>query len=323
MRSLASIVTLRKFGLFRYFQAWKVRLWLRFDVAALKPGGFLTWHRRPKKLSNWPRLPAAQNLETDVGIVIQGPLVHKFNFTLETIRLYRSLNPNAELVISTWVGLEASFLQECNRLGVHVVENEPLADPHYGNLNRQQLTTLAGLSKLRELGVSYAIKTRTDQRIYNPHFVNELRVAERFFPPLKFESKSNKSRIFLTYQNSFRDRYLSGSDFLQFGLTNELIDLWVSIDTKRMPTDLAPEQILIGNYLLKLGAGFENLVSERSWKIAIGRVFGFIEPAALDLFWLKYSSREYLWRKYGDEHLREISSSDWYSAMLESQGLKG
>lgn len=318
MRSLARLMSLGKFRIFHHLQAWKVRFGLRFDTDSLRLRGYLTWHRRPRKLSNWPRLSEFRNLGKDVGIVLQGPIVYKFNFTLETIRLYRFFNPHAEIVVSTWAGVKNRFIQECQRLGVHVIESEPLISPYYGNLNRQQKTSLEGLAKLRELGITYALKTRTDQRIYSPNFVEELLVTERFFPPSIFGSSSNKSRIFLTYQNSFRDRYLSGSDFLQFGVTNELIEFWGSIDAMRMPTDLAPEQILIGNYLLKLGSKSEGILSEGSWNNAIGSVFGFIDSATLDLFWLKYSSREYLWRRYGEEPLREISSADWYAAMLKS-----
>lgn len=318
MRSLAKLIFRPKVLWFALLQSLKVRFWLRFDLESLNPEGFLTWHRRPKRLSNWTASSQEKNLGNSVGIVIQGPIVYKFDFTLETIRLYRYFNPHAEIVVSTWVGVKQRFLQECQRLDVHVVLNKPLLGPYYGNLNRQQVTSLGGLSRLKEFGITYAIKTRTDQRIFNPHFVEELLVAERFFPPSRFESSLNKSRIFLTYQNSFRDRYLSGSDFLQFGKTNELVNLWESIDARRMPVDLAPEQILIGNYLIKLGAEREDLVSEDSWSSAIGSVFGFIDSATLDLFWLKYSSREYLWRRYGEEPLREISSADWYAAMLKS-----
>lgn len=318
MRSLAKLILRPKVLWFALLQALKVRFWLRFDLESLNPDGFLTWHRRPKRLSNWKTSSQDKNLGNNVGIVVQGPIVYKFNFTLETIRLYRFFNPHAEIVVSTWAGVEKRFIQECQRMGVHLIESEPLISPHYGNLNRQQATSLGGLAKLRALGINYALKTRTDQRIYNPNFIEELLVTEKFFPPSKFESSLNKSRIFLTYQNSFRDRYLSGSDFLQFGVTNELIEFWAAIDAMRLPTDLAPEQILIGNYLLKLGSESEGIVSEGSWNNAIGSVFGFIDSATLDLFWLKYSSREYLWRRYGEEPLREISSADWYAAMLKS-----
>ena len=111
------------------------------------------------------------------------------------------------------------------------------------------------------------------------------------------------------------NRHLSGSDFLHFGETQDLIKLWSSIDAKLLPMNLAPEQILLGSYLLEIGWKLEDLLTEKTWADSMEKIVGFADSAAIDLFWLKYSSREYLWRRYGYEPMREVTPADWFAKL--------
>ena len=292
-----------------------MKFWLRFDADLFSEKGFFSWHRRPRKLSQWGISDFQADPESEIGLIIQGPIVYKHNFTLESARLYRAQYPNMPIFISTWAASK-NFLSACNEIGVKVIENREISNPYYGNLNRQQTTTLAGLKALQSLGVKYAIKSRSDQRIYALNFVTYLRQMSRLFPPTSVPNRSSDIRIFITYQNSFLDRHLSGSDFLHFGETQDLIVFWKSIDSQNLPVDLAPEQILMGSYLLSCGWSSEGLLTNQTWIESMRKVVGFLDSSALDLFWLKYSSREYLWRRYGKEPMKEVTPADWYSSLL-------
>lgn len=301
-----------------FFQNLKVKHWLRWDLALVIEKGFFTWHKRPIYLGDWPQVPEASFLGKSAGIVIQGPLVLKRNFTLETAKLYRALYPEVPIVISTWVGVPKAFAEACQGLGVVLVESEVVVDPLYGNLTRQQVTSLAGIELLMSARIKFAVKLRTDQRLYSDSFLEQMFASTRMFPASKLPKRSSPHRIFLTYQNSFIDRSLSGSDFLQFGATEDLFHFWKSLDDKSVSGELAAEQILMGSYLLRCGWVEQDLFTRASWDKAMRDVVGFIDASSIDLFWAKYSSREFLWRRYGREPLRELTSRHWYQSMLDA-----
>jgi hypothetical protein len=302
----------------KWFQNLKVRFWLRWDLALLTEKGFFTWHKRPMRLRDWPRFFEARVLEESVGIVIQGPLVLKRDFTLETAKLYRAMYPDVQIVISTWAGVPKAFADACQRLGVVLVESNLIEDPLYGNLTRQQVTSLAGIDLLERSRIKFAVKLRTDQRLYSDSFLEQMFASTRMFPASKLPGRLSSHRIFLTYQNSFIDRSLSGSDFLQFGTTEDLCNFWKSLDDQIVSGEMAPEQILMGSYLRRCGWVEQDLFTRDSWDRAMRDVVGFIDSSSLDLFWAKYSSREFLWRRYGREPLREVTLRDWYKSMLDS-----
>lgn len=198
---------------------------------------------------------------------------------------------------------------------MHVIQNAKVNATPYGNLTRQQVTSLAGLRWLANRNIEFALKTRADQRLYSRDFLELLTSIVRFFPRVRDRSES-VSRIVVTYQNSFNDRFLSASDFLQFGSTRDLVQMWESVESSTLPRELAAEQIIAGSYLLSLGWPRDNLFSLENWRKAQSEVFGFVDSSSLDLFWLKYSSREFLWRRYGREPLAEVQQRDWLDAMF-------
>jgi hypothetical protein len=295
---------------------WKVRNSSRFDFSFFSTPGILTWHKRPLRLHDWSSLPTPSDL-SEVAIVMQGPVASKFSFTMESLRLYRRFYPKAPLVLSTWTGCAKTLLAQCEELGVEVVQSQPIDGGLYGNLSRQKHTTLAGLNRAESLGAQFALKTRTDQRMFRPDFLEQFQVLSRTFPRLESGREIQKSRVILTYQNSFLDRPLSGSDFLQFGHTSDLRRMWESLEKQEISADLPAEQILIGNFLMSLDWPSNNLLSRETWEKAIGEVFGFIDSSTIDLFWLKYSAREFMWRRYGAEPLTEVSQRDWLAAITK------
>jgi len=302
----------------RAVQSWKVRNSSRFDFSFFSTPGILTWHKRPLRLKDWSSLPDGSDC-ADVAIVIQGPVAEKYDFTLESLRLYRHLYPKAPLILSTWTGCAKNFLDQCEEIGVEVVQNDPIDGGRYGNLTRQKHTTIAGLIRAEKLGSKFALKTRTDQRMFKSDFIEQFQALSSAFPRLESGQEVSKSRIFLTYQNSFIDRPLSGSDFLQFGDIPELLQMWSSLDQYELSADLAAEQILAGSYLLSLGWPDVDLIESSNWEKAMAEVFGFIESSTVDLLWLKYSAREFLWRRYGSEPLTEVTQRDWLNSISQNK----
>lgn len=300
----------------RAVQSWKVKNSSRVDFSFFSTPGILTWHKRPLRLKDWSALPEGSD-RADVAIVMQGPVAEKYDFTLESLRLYRHFYPKAPLILSTWTGSARTFLDQCQEIGVEVVESEPIDGGRYGNLTRQKHTTIAGLIRAEKLGSKFALKTRTDQRMFKSDFIEQFQALSFAFPRLESGQLASKSRIFLTYQNSFIDRPLSGSDFVQFGEISDLLQMWSSVDQYELSVDLAAEQILAGSYLLSLGWAAEGIFDSSNWEKAMAEVFGFIESSTVDLLWLKYSAREFLWRRYGSEPLTEVTQRDWLNSIAQ------
>lgn len=101
-----------------------------------------------------------------LGILIQGGYVQ--GFTLDSCRHYRTMYPDAAIVVSTWHdqadALEADAA-EFDRLAVARVLSEKPAEPGFQNVNLQIVSTRAGLEALGTFGVSHAVKSRSDVRV--------------------------------------------------------------------------------------------------------------------------------------------------------------
>jgi hypothetical protein len=232
--------------------------------------------------------------------------------------------PDAIIILSTWTNSEASSLETAARLGAEVVLTEPIESPEHGNISRQVATTLAGVRRAAELGAKRILKTRTDQRIYSPTSLALLEGVLQHFPVGRSALGGLVGRIVCTTMNTFLDRHLSVSDFLQYGYTLDVIRFWESAFRHPLPKTLAAEQLLTGGLLLDLGWAPEDLFSESSWMLAIRDIFGFVDASALDLYWHKYSRREYLWRRYAHSVNQEMTQGFWLSTQikLESKAKK-
>lgn len=98
----------------------------------------------------------------DISIIVQGQLFKsENNSTLDVLQSIQKYYPNAEVILSTWVGSEISpqYQSLCDQI---VLSDDP-GDGTYGkpplNINRQIVSSKTGIDKATR---TYAIKTRTD-----------------------------------------------------------------------------------------------------------------------------------------------------------------
>ena len=90
----------------------KLKLKMRIDWRLLFGRGYLSWHRRPKKLEDWRKLPVVSSKAdySDVAIVMQGVVDRQDEFTFETLRIYQYFFPGAILILSTWSDTDSRML---------------------------------------------------------------------------------------------------------------------------------------------------------------------------------------------------------------------
>ncbi|MBR3050746.1 MAG: hypothetical protein IKG61_04770 [Selenomonadaceae bacterium] len=121
----------------------------------------------------------------DTAIVIQGPIAYNNDYTVETFKLYRSIYPNAPIVVSTWKGeATSSFRRVCRENLIVLLENEMPEDRGFGNVNLQLESSLQGVKFIRQnTSAKFVLKTRTDQRINYFDFLVYFKNLRKTFPP--------------------------------------------------------------------------------------------------------------------------------------------
>ncbi len=159
----------------------------------------------------------------DTAIVIQGPLVYENNYTAETFKLYRSIYPNAPIILSTWKN-EATdaFRKECKNNAVVLLENEMPDPPGAWHINCQLKSSFLGVKYVQEnTSAKFVLKTRADQRIIQNDFLLYFKNLVVTFPP--FGNKL-QGRILTFDHCKWIPFHLS--DLISFGYLSDILKLY-------------------------------------------------------------------------------------------------
>ena len=161
----------------------------------------------------------------DTAIVIQGPIEYTNNYTAETFKLYRSIYPNAPIVVSTWKDEATnSFRRECKENSVVLLENEPPKIRAYGNMNMQLKSSLEGVRYVKEnTSAKFVLKTRTDQRINYFSFLVYFKNLLETFPP---KGDKLRERIIFPGSQVTKAHPFYPHDFFAFGHVEDIFKLF-------------------------------------------------------------------------------------------------
>lgn len=162
----------------------------------------------------------------DYCIILQGPIRTENRFTIDTVLYYKQCYPGASVIVSTWKDCDKSAKEEAEKLGAFWIENELPDNPGAGNINMQLTSSLAGIKKAKELGCKYAMKTRTDQRIYANDVLEYFRNLQEAFPSKNPEIVPERLIFISSRSSSFRYLPFYLCDFVTFGEVDELIKLY-------------------------------------------------------------------------------------------------
>jgi hypothetical protein len=191
-------------------------------------------------------------------------------------------------------------------------------NPGISNINLQINSTKVGLEKLQELKIKYAVKTRTDQCMFDPFALVKLMDY--------YKSDENQSRIAVMSLGSFLFRPYGPSDFFQFGLLEVLNEFWSVKHDDRLPADdfvfteatslrefaknEMCEVFLATQYLRSKGEilDFTLLQSLLMYK----KYFIVIDPSLVDLVWDKYTLLQNRWNQVSfPKPYQEMSEGIW------------
>jgi len=245
-----------------------------------------------------------------VGIIIQGNIPKEKKFLLQILHNYRKLYPKVQIVLSTWVDSDKKVLREINKLNnVKVILNNYPKYRGIKNINLQILSTVNALKYLKNNNFKYALKTRTDQGIYQYNY----NYIEKFI-----EIILSKSKLIYSTMNSFSDRHYSISDMLMFGNIEDLLVYWdCELDQKRIK-DIKVEKN--NRYFMRQGTAEGYLLLEFMKKIKyipkwsnecsdffVQKYFLSIDYKSLEQFWFKND----WYIEYSDRHKNIIRSIEF------------
>lgn len=267
---------------------------------------FYTFHHRPKRHDDIhldPPGPAARQVPR-AGVVVQGPIVRRDDFTIESARLYRHLMPQTEIIVSTWEADRHPALDALRDEGIHVVYSTPPRVSGANNINFQIRSTQAGIRKARELGCEHVLKSRSDQRFHagglQPYFC-DLMTENPPAHPLR-----QRQRVIELSLNICRYRPYSMCDMFQYGHIDDLERMWGVADdprsitvaeysrqvitARKISTDRIAEIYVHRAYLEAIGD--DPTVDLAAYYRILGEYFIVIDKDEVDLFWNKYHARE-------------------------------
>lgn len=165
----------------------------------------------------------------DITFVVQGP---KLDITEQCVRGIRKYFPKSHIIFSTWVGTDISKI-DCDEAVFNIDPGDcgdsffpqDLKYSHLNNLNRQILTSKAGLNLVK---TRFSVKVRSDFIFTS----DKLKILYQSLRNLHLSRNPQwsmfKERI-LTFPIPNIERLEMAfhfGDLLQIGLTEDLLDLW-------------------------------------------------------------------------------------------------
>ena len=285
---------------------------------------YFTFHSRPKYSKDvsdkFIDSPAFENSKSSIAIVIQGPLLTDGDFTLETIKLYIKNFPKHKLILSTWSDSDSMPIEAIKKLGIEVVMNEKPKNGGIANINFQIVSAAGGINRAKEMGCEYALKTRTDQRIYSSQAISLCYLFLKKFP-ITGEYNQNE-RIVAFNLNTFKYRPYSISDMINFGHINDMLKYWCVEQDARTQEELIETNTLLDWSKQNLAEVYfvtsflKNInkkmfwTLEDSWKV-MSENFCILNINEIDLYWRKYTNKEFRHQDYKTLNSSQFNFSDW------------
>jgi hypothetical protein len=232
------------------------------------------------------------DIGTEFAVLMQGPIVKKNDFTLETLEFYRAIYPNARLVLSTWNTECKTTLENIKSIGIEVVVSEIPKVTGTSNVNLQLKSTNAAIAHVGR-DTKYILKTRTDHRIYSSdNWLGYLASTCDLTAP---ETGLGK-KLIVCNLNMYRSRKYVVSDMFMFGRIEDISLFWDIPDQINDP-NVSSDADCFGfhgaeTYLMR------HFFKSVAWNVKADRVdsrlflrayFHLIDKHSLELFWAKYN----------------------------------
>ncbi len=307
-------------------------------------GHYTTYHQRPKSSRANARWADPQLRQENLAIVMQGPVALQDQFTLETLTYYAREMKGVRLILSTWRDTPEHVLAPIAALGVDIVLCDKPIEPGLFNINMQTVSASQGMWRAAELGVDWVLKTRTDQRFYDPHALTMLAALCRAFPVKA--GFDQKHRIVGIGQGTLKFAPYHVTDQTVFGHIDDMSryfspplrlaqrpaawpdlpkQIFLNVSIGELCRQGAPEAYYASSFLERTGRNLSWTI-EDTWA-AYRDQFCFVDCTMVDLFWVKsqtFTLREHQ-QDYHVSNRQEIGFSEWmllYSGQLPANAAR-
>lgn len=269
-----------------------------------RSGQYTTYRQRPKFAAAVGTVGDRPLDVEPMVIVMQGPLPVADNFAYETLAIYRRHMPDVRLILSTWADTPDEHLAPLRALGVQLVLSEKPAHAGLFNINMQLVSAGAGVQKAVDEGAKWVLKTRVDQRLYNPNVMAELASMAKVFPVAG--GLDQKYRIFGIGYGSLKYAPYHVTDQTVFGHADDMLKYWTpplqqdaapdhfppsahdvydTIPIGEVCRHAAPESYIASHFLTRIGRDLDWTL-EDTWS-AYRDCFCFVDYQSTDFFWQK------------------------------------
>ena len=306
---------------------------------------YWTYHDRPKaaaEVGTWSERELACE---GAAIVMQGPILARDDFTIETLKLYKRDYPSAHLIYSSWKDTEPAAVAALEALGVELVLSDKPAVPGLYNINMQLVSSANGVRRAVERGAEWVLKTRSDQRFYAAGFLSHLIGLAKTFPVVS--GFRQRHRIIGAAHGTLKYAPYHATDQTVFGHAEDMQRYWGAplreepppahwpptiaeihpgIPVGELCRHGAAESYLASQFLLAVGRELKWTL-EDSWA-AFRDHFGFVDYSANDFYWgkvqvntLREIVAEYAWVS----NRQELGFRDWmllYSGQLPCEAAR-
>ena len=299
-------------GLLRNLRARKCVAQMETDIQMIA-----TAHFRPLRADQMglgPDVPTGQR----IAMVMQGPLQRDFDFTVESVKIYRKIFPEVQVVLSTWEGEDAASLDEIRNAGAVVLLNAPPSHRGPGNnINMQVCSAAAGVLWAKANGYDYCLKTRTDFRIFNPSLFVDCLTLQQAFP---LTHSYPQSQRLVAFSNHVKYMPYTLPDVTMFGAIDDMVAYWTPPYDDRtefhfqtlmqLAKSLHAEAWFLIHYAGKLGRPVQWSLQDY-WEI-IKDHFVFMDSPAADIYWRKAPYTEYRWKLYeASSNFETFGFAEW------------
>lgn len=299
-------------GLLRNLRARKSVAQMEADIQMIA-----TAHFRPL-LADQLRLEPDVSTGRKIAMVMQGPLQRDFDFTVESVKIYRKIFPDVQVVVSTWEGEDAASVDEMRNDGAVVLLNTPPSHRGPGNnINMQVCSAAAGVLWAKENGFDYCLKTRTDFRIFNPSLFVDCLTLQKAFPLAHSYAQSQR---LVAFSNHVKYMPYTLPDVNMFGAIDDMVQYWTPPYDDRtvfhfqtlmqLAKSLHAEAWFLTHYVGKLGRQVHWSLQDY-WDI-IKDHFVFMDSPAADIYWRKAPYTEYRWKLYeASSNFETFGFAEW------------
>lgn len=195
-------------------------------------GYFFTYKLFKKKI----KFLTKKNSYKNFAIIVQGPIIRNANFTIETLKLYANKFPKSPIIFSSWKKdiqyINSKFINN----KIFFISNEKPIYAGCRNINLQSISTVNAILYAKKLGCEYAIKTRSDTRLYSDNFQDDLIKLLKFYKLQKNLNLKQKKRI-ITTSFTLYYRLYQISDLIMCGNIDDLYNYYNVLTTKKIESD--------------------------------------------------------------------------------------